>query len=100
VSATIARAIIDYHQPRQEKKKRLLAELDACKARGGDIWPIIDALGMLDTVDDPAVGLPPEEKRVTHKEAARMAIKLLPQGACRLHQQRAWQADEFLNCRR
>jgi hypothetical protein len=83
MAATIARAIIDYYQPRKEKKKRLLAELDACKARGGDIWPIIDALGMLDTVDDPAVGLPREEKRVTHKEAARMAIKLLGDGVAK-----------------
>ena len=32
---------------------------------------------MLDTVDDPAVGLPREEKRVTHKKAARMAIEFL-----------------------
>ena len=83
MAAKMARAIIDYHQPRQEKEKRLRAELDACKARGGDIWPIIDQLGMLDTVDDPAVGLPREEKRVTHKQAARMAIELLGDGVAK-----------------
>jgi hypothetical protein len=83
MAATIARAIIDHHQPREEKEKRLRAKLAACEARGGDIWPIIDALGMLDTVDDPAVGLPREEKRVTHKKAARMAIEFLDDGVAK-----------------
>ncbi len=78
MAATIARAIIDYHQPRKEKKKRLLAELDACKASGGDIWPIIDALQMLDTLD--AIGLHREERRFTHKQATPMAIKCLGDG--------------------
>jgi hypothetical protein len=78
VAAMIARAIIDYHQPRKEKEERLLAELDARKASGGDIWPIIDALQMLDTHD--AMGLHQEERRVTHKEAVPMAIKLLGDG--------------------
>ena len=80
MAAKMARDIIGYHQPRQEKEKRLRAELDACKARGGDIWPIIDELGLLDTIDDPAVGLSREEKRVPHKEATRTAIKLLDEG--------------------
>ena len=62
MAAKMARDIIDYHQPRQEKEKRLRAELDACKARGGDIWPIIDELGMLDTIDDPAVRAVPGGK--------------------------------------
>ena len=78
MAATIARAIIDYHQPRKEKKKRLLAELDACRARGGDIWPIIDALQMIDTLD--VMGLHPEERRVTHKQATPMAINCLGDG--------------------
>lgn len=78
MAATIARAIIDYDQPRKEKKKRLLAELDACKARGGEIWPIIDALQMLDTLD--AMGLHREQRRVRHKQATPMAIEALGDG--------------------
>ena len=78
MAATIARAIIDYHQPGKEKKKRLLAELDACKARGGDIWPIVDALQMLDTFD--ALGLHRDERRVMHKHAMPMAIEHLGEG--------------------
>jgi hypothetical protein len=78
MAATIARAIIDYHQPRKEKEERLLAELDARKARGGDIWPIIDALQMLDTLE--AMGLHKEERRVTHKQAVPMAIECLDDG--------------------
>ena len=65
MAANMARGIIAYYQPRQEKEKRLRAELDACKARGGDIWPIIDQLGMLDIVDDPAVGLHREKKNAS-----------------------------------
>ncbi len=41
---------------------------------------LIDELGLLDTIDDPAVGLSREEKRVPHKEATRTAIKLLEEG--------------------
>jgi hypothetical protein len=72
VAATIARAIINYQQPRKEKKERLLAELDARKARGDDIWPVIDALQMLDTLD--AMGLPQEEGSVTHNATIARAI--------------------------
>jgi hypothetical protein len=71
MTALIARAIIDWHQPREEREKRLRAELNACRARGGDVWPILDALQMLDTHD--SIGR--EEKRITHKQALKIALK-------------------------
>jgi hypothetical protein len=70
MAAQLARAIIEHHRSREEKEKRLRDELAAREASGGDVWPIRDALQMLDTNNDLA-----EEKRVTHKEAVRMAIE-------------------------
>jgi hypothetical protein len=74
MAALIARAIIDWHQPREEREKCLRAELDACRARGGDVWPILDALQMLDIHD--SIGR--EEKRITHKQALKMVLNKSP----------------------
>jgi hypothetical protein len=75
MAAEQARAIIEHHRPREEKEKRLRDELAAREASGGDVWPIRDALQMLDTNADLA-----EEKRVTHKKAVRMAIEYYRDG--------------------
>jgi hypothetical protein len=81
MGATIARAIIAFHQSRHEKENRLRAELEACKARGADPWAVIDALQMLDTFD--AISRHPEERRVTHKQAIQIATEFLADGVTR-----------------
>ena len=80
MAANMARDIIAYYQPRQEKEKRLRAELDACKARGGNIWPIINLRGCSISLTTPLWGLHREKKRVPHKQADPVAIELLGDG--------------------
>jgi hypothetical protein len=76
-AAVYARAIIEFHRSWEEKRRRLQSTLDARRASGEDPWPILDELQMLDTLDQ--MGLR-DEKRITHKEAMRIAIELLGDG--------------------